>query len=118
MGRRLSKTTTRTGDADKTGLSDGSRVDKDTPRMEAIGTVDEPGSHIGFGQGLIPMRDETKALREMLTLVQHDLFDPGGALSRPGADLLSAVRISEIPDSDYAKSRTAVSVIPGHLGHG
>jgi toxin ParE1/3/4 len=30
----------------------------------------------------------------------------------------SPVRISEIPDSDYAKSRTAVSVIPGQLGHG
>ena len=28
------------------------------------------------------------------------------------------VRISEIPDSDYANSRTAVSVIPGQFGHG
>ncbi len=28
------------------------------------------------------------------------------------------VRISELPDSDYAKSRTAVSVIPGQPGHG
>ena len=28
------------------------------------------------------------------------------------------VRISKIPDSDYANSRTAVSVIPGQLGHG
>jgi len=30
----------------------------------------------------------------------------------------AGLRISEIPDSDYAKSRTAVSVIPGQLGHG
>ncbi|WP_162497480.1 hypothetical protein [Roseovarius dicentrarchi] len=28
------------------------------------------------------------------------------------------MRISKIPDSDYANSRTAVSVIPGQLGHG
>jgi site-specific DNA recombinase len=28
------------------------------------------------------------------------------------------VRISEIPDSDFTKSRTAVSVIPGQLGCG
>jgi cation transport ATPase len=32
--------------------------------------------------------------------------------------LRDELRISEIPDSDYAKSRTAVSVIPGQLGHG
>jgi len=28
------------------------------------------------------------------------------------------LRISEIPDSDFANSRTAVSVIPGQFGHG
>ena len=28
------------------------------------------------------------------------------------------LRISEIPDSDYANSRTGVSVIPGQFGHG
>jgi hypothetical protein len=28
------------------------------------------------------------------------------------------LRISELPDSDYAKSRTAISVIPGQFGHG
>ena len=32
--------------------------------------------------------------------------------------LEATVRISEIPDSDYANSGTAVSVIPGQLGHG
>jgi transposase-like protein len=31
---------------------------------------------------------------------------------------LEPLRISEIPDSDYANSRTAVSLIPGQLGHG
>lgn len=32
--------------------------------------------------------------------------------------LLSLLRISELPDSDFAKSRTAISVIPGQFGHG
>ena len=31
---------------------------------------------------------------------------------------LPPMRISEIPDSDFAKSRTAVSLSPGHLGDG
>ena len=53
MGNRLSKIVTRTGDGGKTGLSDGSRVDKDSPRMEAIGTIDELSSQIGFAQSFV-----------------------------------------------------------------
>ena len=37
MGHRLSKIVTRTGDAGTTGLGDGSRVAKDSPRIDAIG---------------------------------------------------------------------------------
>ena len=47
MGHRLSKIVTRTGDAGETGLGDGSRVAKDSPRIEAIGTVDELNSVLG-----------------------------------------------------------------------
>ena len=31
---------------------------------------------------------------------------------------LHLLRISKLPDSDFAKSRTAISVIPGQFGHG
>jgi cob(I)alamin adenosyltransferase len=47
MGHRLSKIYTRTGDDGSTGLGDGSRVAKDSLRVEAFGTVDELNSHIG-----------------------------------------------------------------------
>jgi cob(I)alamin adenosyltransferase len=47
MGNRLSKIYTRTGDDGTTGLGDGSRVPKDSPRVEAYGTVDELNSAIG-----------------------------------------------------------------------
>src|SRR5690606_4052828 len=47
MGYRLSKLNTRTGDAGTTGLADGSRVPKDSPRIEAMGTVDELNSSLG-----------------------------------------------------------------------
>ena len=45
MGHRLSKIVTRTGDAGTTGLGDGSRVAKDSPRIDAIGAVDELNSN-------------------------------------------------------------------------
>ena len=47
MGHRLSKITTRTGDAGETGLADGSRVPKDSPRIAALGEVDELNSALG-----------------------------------------------------------------------
>ena len=48
MGNRLSKIYTRTGDKGTTGLGDGSRVDKDSLRVEAYGTVDELNSTVGL----------------------------------------------------------------------
>ena len=47
MGHRLTKIYTRTGDAGTTGLGDGSRVSKNSLRIEAIGAVDELNSAIG-----------------------------------------------------------------------
>ena len=81
MGNRLSKIYTRTGDDGTTGLGDGSRVDKDSLRVEAYGTVDEANSAIGLvlASGTIP-----DAMRGCLTEVQHDLFELGGELCIPG----------------------------------
>ncbi len=47
MGNRLSKIVTRTGDDGTTGLADGTRVPKDSVRIEACGTIDELNSAIG-----------------------------------------------------------------------
>jgi cob(I)alamin adenosyltransferase len=45
MGNRLSKIATRTGDNGTTGLGDGSRVDKDSLRVQAMGDVDGAWHH-------------------------------------------------------------------------
>jgi cob(I)alamin adenosyltransferase len=44
MGNRLTKIYTRTGDRGETGLGDGSRAGKASPRVEAMGEVDEINS--------------------------------------------------------------------------
>ena len=81
MGHRLSKIYTRTGDDGTTGLGDGTRVAKDSLRVEAYGTVDEANSAIG----LVLARDSVPAaIRHCLTEVQHDLFELGGELCIPG----------------------------------
>ena len=81
MGNRLSKIYTRTGDDGTTGLGDGSRVDKDSLRVDAYGTVDEANSAIGIILACDSPDDE---IRRCLTDVQHDLFELGGELCIPG----------------------------------
>ena len=80
MGHRLSKITTRTGDDGTTGLGDGSRTAKASPRIEAIGAVDDLNSCIGLLLAENPPEPTASCLLE----VQHDLFDLGGELSIPG----------------------------------
>ncbi len=81
MGHRLSKIYTRTGDDGSTGLGDGSRVAKDSLRVEAYGTVDEANSAIGVILAEDSVGDD---IRACLLTVQHDLFDLGGELCIPG----------------------------------
>lgn len=80
MGNRLSKIYTRTGDDGSTGLGDGTRVGKDSQRVTAYGTVDEANCAIG----LLLAAEVPDGMRELLTRVQHQLFDLGGELCIPG----------------------------------
>jgi cob(I)alamin adenosyltransferase len=92
MGHRLSKITTRTGDAGETGLGDGSRVSKDDPRIRALGDIDELNSFIG----LLLAEELPAAARDALVQVQHDLFDLGGEVSIPGHALLAEARLAAL----------------------
>jgi cob(I)alamin adenosyltransferase len=80
MGNRLSKIYTRTGDDGSTGLGDGTRTGKDSPRVDAYGTVDEANSCIG----LVLASDLPTDVADLLTAIQHQLFDLGGELCIPG----------------------------------
>ena len=85
MGNRLSKIYTKTGDDGTTGLGDGTRVAKDSARVAAYGTVDEANSTIG----LLLASSLPEDIRELLTTVQHQLFDLGGELCIPGHAAIS-----------------------------
>lgn len=89
MAHRLSKITTRTGDAGETGLGDGARVPKDSARIQALGDVDELNSALG----LVLAEELPEAVREVLLEAQHDLFDLGGELSIPGHAMLKEAQV-------------------------
>lgn len=96
MGNRLSRIYTRTGDDGTTGLGDGSRVPKDSPRVEAYGTVDELNSVIGV---LLAVPGLPPAVSECLTQVQHELFDLGGELCIPGHTLIRPEHVAQLEKS-------------------
>jgi len=93
MGNRLSRIYTRTGDEGSTGLGDGSRVPKDSPRVEAYGTVDELNSVIGV---LLAVPGLAADVTECLTEVQHELFDLGGELCIPGHQVIRAEQVARL----------------------
>ena len=84
MAKRLSKIVTRTGDDGTTGLGDGSRTVKDSPRVEALGELDELNSQIG----LVTALGAPAEFRQLLQEIQQRLFDAGGELSLPGRQLV------------------------------
>ena len=94
MGNRLSKIYTRTGDGGTTGLGDGSRVPKDSPRIHALGDVDELNSSIG----LLLCEDLPEATRSEMESIQHDLFDLGGELCIPGFKNITEVQVKRLED--------------------
>jgi cob(I)alamin adenosyltransferase len=92
MANRLSKIYTRTGDAGTTGLGDGSRVDKDSLRVHAMGEVDELNAVIG----LLLTESVSEKVRNCLTQVQHDLFNLGGEVCLPGHALVKPESVAAL----------------------
>lgn len=113
MGHRLSKIYTRTGDDGTTGLGDGNRVDKDSLRVEAIGTVDELNSHIGLLLACSP----PPRIARLLTRIQHELFDLGGEISVPGRQIISTDHITylerELDDYNADLEPLEEFILPG-----
>lgn len=91
---------TKTGDKGQTSLANGSRVSKNSPVVEAYGTIDELNSHIGLlishlNQPITDLGNHAQEFIVTLRRIQHDLFCigailAGGDLHTPSHDYLEA----------------------------
>ena len=97
---QLNKIYTRTGDDGTTGLVDGSRQPKSSPRMAAIGDVDEANSAIGLTAAALGEGREADALFR----IQNDLFDLGADLATPAGE-----------GEDFAPSEMVLRVVAGQV---
>ena len=95
MGQRLTQIATRTGDDGTTGLGDGTRVAKNDLRVAAMGDVDELNSNLG----LLLVELLPDDIRELLVLIQHELFNLGGELSIPGYELLKDEAVARLDEA-------------------
>ncbi|MBK9361525.1 MAG: cob(I)yrinic acid a,c-diamide adenosyltransferase [Rubrivivax sp.] len=95
MANRLTQIATRTGDDGTTGLGDGTRVPKDHLRVDAMGHVDELNSSLG----VILAEPLPADVRELLVVIQHELFNLGGELSIPGYQLLEDEAVARLDEA-------------------
>ena len=79
---KINRIATQTGDLGQTSLGDGSRLDKDAPRVEAYGTLDEVAAQLGVARSALPVGSKLDA---DIQAIQYKLFDVGADLCVPGS---------------------------------
>lgn len=94
----LNKIYTRTGDAGQTALGNGERVGKESPRVNAYGTVDETNATVGLAR-----QHATDEMDAALAMIQNDLFDLGADLCRPN--------MAKDADAEYPPLRIVASQV-------
>jgi cob(I)alamin adenosyltransferase len=102
----MAKIYTRSGDAGETSLLGGQRLRKDDRRIAAIGDVDEVNAALGLVRmelsrsGIAPV-----GLDELLSEVQHRLFDIGAELAMPSE---AGAGIGRLSDASVAELERAI----------
>lgn len=101
----INRVYTRHGDQGETALAGGQRVPKDSPRIEAYGTVDELNSFLGAVRAtvaeLAPPDPRLGELAGILLRVQHELFNLGSILATLPEDVHP--RQARVTDAEIAQ---------------
>ena len=103
------KVYTKTGDAGKTSLIGGTKVEKSNYRIEAYGNVDELNAFIGL------LRDQSvnESRQDILQFIQDTLFVIGSKLATtPGYDKF---KLPEIEDSHVSKLESEIDQMSENL---
>jgi cob(I)alamin adenosyltransferase len=100
---------TKTGDEGLTGLYGGERVRKDSLRVRAYGSVDEANAALGVA--LTHLADPQ--LSEILTRLQHALFDVGADLATPTSRYRQ--NIAPITSADVAELEALIDRLDAEL---
>ena len=100
---------TKVGDKGKTAFFGCGMIQKDDPRIEALGAVDELNSVIGVTLSMVSDKD----LQDVLTKIQHDLFQVGADLAGSALEKKALPRITQVHIQEVEK---AIDRIEERLG--
>jgi len=101
---------TKTGDDGTTGLFGAGRVSKNSPRIEAYGTVDELNSVIG----VLTAQPDSEYFHSMLNEIQKSLFVLGADLATP-LESKTTFSIPRIEESDVTMLELVIDAEELHL---
>lgn len=105
---------TRSGDQGQTGLADGTRTAKTSPRIEALGAVDECNAHLGL---VVALLAGDHPLRARIEQIQHQLFDLGAVLAGVDPPVIGDAEVraleAEIDRLDQALPPLKQFILPG-----
>lgn len=109
---------TKVGDKGRTAFFGCGMIQKDDPRIEALGAVDELNSVIGVTLAMVT----DKELQDVLTKIQHDLFQvgadiAGSALEKKALPRITSAHIEEVEQAiDRIEARLGTPtkfILPG-----
>lgn len=113
----INRVYTRRGDQGDTGLAGGQRVPKDSPRIEAYGTVDELNAFLGAARvtaaDVVANKPALAPLVPILLRVQHELFNLGSILATLPEDVHP--KQARITDADAARLEAEIDRMNAEL---
>jgi cob(I)alamin adenosyltransferase len=112
MGFVINRVYTKVGDRGTSRLAGGQEVDKDSPRLEAYGTVDELNAVLGVLVESFGDKDSART-KGWLLRIQNELFDLGGELATLPADRHEKQIL--IAESDVVRLEGEIDEVNGAL---
>ena len=112
---------TRTGDAGTTALVGGQRVPKNSPRVNAYGSVDELNAHIGLLQAYVKDISGAEADSRLLLRINSLMFNLGAYLATPSPvvvedePLPDDVKAPAVEESDIEELERAIDRLDGSV---
>jgi cob(I)alamin adenosyltransferase len=113
----INRVYTRRGDTGETALAGGQRVAKDSPRIEAYGTVDELNSFMGAARVtaalLASSQPALAPVVPILLRVQHELFNLGSILATLPEDVHP--RQARVTEAEITQLETEIDTMNAQL---
>ena len=112
-GSNSTRLYSRTGDRGDTGLTGGSRVNKASARIGALGSFDELAAQLGVAEAFLPALPEEQALLRRLS---HEVFIANSEIASPGPAGKNAHRLEarHVQRLEAETDRLSASLDPVH----